>query len=77
MNTPENTQTQVSLTGASKQISEETLQRVLAVEVRVAREQHRRGRPAHVDALLMGGLVLELILVILVIWRKGRTHETL
>lgn len=57
----------MSLTGASKQVCEETLQRgVLAVEVRVAREQHRRGRPAHVDALLMGGLVLELILMILV-----------
>lgn len=77
MSIPEITQTQVSLTGASKQVREETLQGVLAVDVRVAREQHRRGRPAHVDALLVGGLVLELILVILVTWRKGRTHETL
>lgn len=53
-----------SLTGASKELCEEIFPCLIAEEVGVSREQHRRGGPAHLDTLLMGRLVLELILVI-------------
>lgn len=52
------------LTGFPKELSEEIFPCVIAEEVCVLCEQHRRGGPAHLDALLVGRLVLELILVI-------------
>lgn len=52
------------LTGSSKELSEEILPCVIAEEVCVLCEQHRREGPAHLDALLVGRLVLELILII-------------
>ena len=66
---------QMGLTGVSKELREEILPRLIAEEVRVSREQHRRRGPAHVDTLLVGRLVLEVILVIVLPWREKHAHE--
>lgn len=61
------------LTWASKELCKELLQCLIAEEICVLCEQHRWGGLGQVNTLLMGRLVLELVLVIFVPWRKKET----
>lgn len=62
------------LTRTSKKVSEEIFQGLIAQQVGVLWEEHRGRRPAHLDTLSVGRLVLELILVIFIPWRKRGFH---
>lgn len=52
------------LTGAPKELCEDVLPCLITEEVCIACEHHRWRGPGHAHTLLMGGLVLELILVV-------------